>query len=179
MTFPEAEPQMTSISHLRSIQGRVWKLGDHVDTDVIYPGKYLVVIDPRETARYALTGLDPTFPSRAKAGDIIVAGRNFGCGSSRSQAVTCLKYLGIGAVIAASVGRIFFRNAINQGLTVIECPEAETLVAEGETIEILPREGILRTRQQALKFTPLPDFMMEIIAAGGLLAYTKEALARP
>ncbi|MCJ7830390.1 MAG: 3-isopropylmalate dehydratase [Desulfobacterales bacterium] len=169
---------MTNVFPLRSIQGRVWKLGDHVDTDVIYPGKYLSVIDPRETARYALTGLDPTFPSRVKAGDIIVAGRNFGCGSSRSQAVTCLKYLGIGAVVAASIGRIFFRNAINQGLTVIECAQAEAVVEEGERIEILPREGILHTRQQALKFTPLPDFLMEIVVAGGLLAYTKKALAQ-
>ena len=169
---------MTTASPLRSISGRVWKLGDHIDTDVIYPGKYLSVIDPRETARYALTGIDPTFPSRVKAGDIIVAGRNFGCGSSRSQAVTCLKYLGIGAVVAASVGRIFFRNAINQGLAVIECAQADAVVAEGERIEILPREGILRARQQALQFTPLPDFLMEIVAVGGLLAYTKEALAR-
>jgi 3-isopropylmalate/(R)-2-methylmalate dehydratase small subunit len=154
-------------------------LGDHIDTDVIYPGKYLSVIDPRETARYALTGIDPTFPSRIKAGDIIVAGRNFGCGSSRSQAVTCLKYLGIGAVVAASVGRIFFRNAINQGLAVIECAQAGAVVAEGERIEILPREGIIRTGQQVLQFTPLPEFLMEIVAAGGLLAYTKKALAQP
>lgn len=170
---------MKTVSHSQYIQGRVWKLGDHVDTDVIYPGKYLTIIDPQETARYALTGLDPAFPDRIKPGDIIVAGRNFGCGSSRSQAVTCLKYLGIGAVVAASFGRIFFRNAINQGLAVIECTQASQVVNEGEMIKILPQEGVLQTREQELKFTPLPGFLMEIILSGGLLPYTKKSLVRP
>ena len=109
---------------MEHITGRVWKLGDNVDTDVIYPGKYLPIIDAPEMALHALEGYDPEFPGKMQEGDIIVAGANFGCGSSREQAATCLKAAGVQAVIAKSFARIFFRNAINQGLPAVECSEA-------------------------------------------------------
>ncbi|MFN3821334.1 MAG: 3-isopropylmalate dehydratase, partial [bacterium] len=102
------------------ITGRVWVLGDDIDTDLIYPGKYLPILDPQEMALHALEGLDPQFPHRLRPGDIIVAGWGFGCGSSREQAATALKSAGIAAIVAASLARIFFRNAINQGLPVIQ-----------------------------------------------------------
>ena len=154
------------------------KLGDHIDTDLIYPGKYVPLVDPGQWARHALEGIDPGFPGRIKSNDVIVAGRNFGCGSSRSQAVSCLKYAGIGAVVAVSFARIFFRNAINQGLPVIECPEANEAVDEGETIRISLQEGFIERQGRRLEFEPLPDFLMDVILEGGLVPFTKNFLMR-
>jgi len=162
----------------QSIEGRVIKLGDHIDTDLIYPGKYVPLVDPRQWARHALEGIDPAFPGRIKFNDVIVAGRNFGCGSSRSQAVSCLKYAGIGAIVAVSFSRIFFRNAINQGLPVIECPESNEALDEGEKIRINFQEGWIESQGRRLKFEPLPDFLMDILLAGGLAAFTKDLLMR-
>jgi 3-isopropylmalate/(R)-2-methylmalate dehydratase small subunit len=156
----------------------VLKLGDHIDTDLIYPGKYVPLVDPEQWACHALEGIDPGFPDRIKSNDVIVAGRNFGCGSSRSQAVSCLKYAGVSAVVAVSFARIFFRNAINQGLPVIECPEAMEVVDEGETIRISLQEGFIESQGRRLEFEPLPDFLMDIILEGGLVPFTKNLLMR-
>jgi 3-isopropylmalate/(R)-2-methylmalate dehydratase small subunit len=164
--------------HFQLIEGRVLKLGDHIDTDLIYPGKYVPLVDPAQWARHALEGIDPGFPGRIKSNDVIVAGRNFGCGSSRSQAVSCLKYAGIGAIVALSFSRIFFRNAINQGLPVIECPESNEALADGETIRINLQEGFIESQGRRLKFEPLPDFLMDIILEGGLVPFTRNLLMR-
>jgi len=120
-----------------SIKGKAWKYGDDVNTDVIFPGKYTYTItDPKEMALHALEDLDSKFAKEVKKEDIIVAGRNFGCGSSREQAATCLKYAGVGAIVAKSFARIFFRNAINQGLPLVQCKEAAENISSGELIEI-------------------------------------------
>jgi len=158
------------------IEGRVIRLGDHIDTDLIYPGKYVPVVDPAEWPKHALEGIDPGFPSRLRPDDLIVAGRNFGCGSSRSQAVSCLKLAGIRAVVAASFGRIFFRNAVNQGLPVIECPEARGLFSDGEKIRIDLAAGRIGASGRFARFQPLPDFLMEIVGEGGLVPYTRKRL---
>lgn len=158
------------------VRGRVITLGDNIDTDVIYPGKYLPIIEASEMAAHALEGIDPAFPERLRPGDIIVAGSNFGCGSSREQAATCLAAAGIGAVVAKSFARIFYRNAINQGLPPVQCPEAADLVEEGGEIEIDLSRGELRWRDGTLSFVPLPPFVMEILEDGGLIAHTKRLL---
>ena len=120
-----------------SVQGRVWKYGDGVNTDVIFPGKYTYVsMNPEEMAEHALEDLDPGFAGKVEPGDVIVAGKNFGCGSSREQAATCLKAAGVQAVVAKSFARIFFRNAINQGLAVIQCAEAVDGLEEGEPVQM-------------------------------------------
>lgn len=164
--------------HFQAIEGRVLKLGDHIDTDLIYPGKYVALVDSGQWARHALEGIDPGFPGRIKPNDVIVAGRNFGCGSSRSQAVSCLKYAGIGAIVALSFSRIFFRNAINQGLPVIECPESNEALDEGQTIRINLQEGFIESQGRRLKFEPLPDFLLDIILEGGLVPFTRNLLTR-
>jgi 3-isopropylmalate/(R)-2-methylmalate dehydratase small subunit len=119
------------------LRGRVWKYGDDINTDVLFPGKYTyTVTDPKEQAKHALEDLDPNFASQVQAGDIIVAGKNFGNGSSREQAVGCLKYSGVTAIVAKSFGRIYFRNAVNNGLVPIACAPAVGAIQNGETIEV-------------------------------------------
>ena len=114
------------------IKGKTWKYGDDINTDVIFPGKYTyTVVNPQEIASHAIEDLDPDFASKVKAGDIVVAGKNFGCGRSREQAATCLKYAGVGAVIANSFSRLFFRNAINAGLPLVQSPEASARIPVG------------------------------------------------
>ncbi len=162
----------------RRIAGRVIKLGDAIDTDLIYPGRYVPVVDPAEWPKHALEGIDPNFPNRLQPGDIIVAGRNFGCGSSRSQAVSCLKLAGIVAIVATSFGRIFFRNAINQGVPVIECAGAHDLFQEGEMLWIDLAEGRIEGTSDSVSFQPLPAFMMDILGAGGLVPFTRALLAK-
>ena len=162
---------------MEKITGRVWKLGDNVDTDVIYPGKYLPIIDAPEMALHALEGLDPEFPEKIQKGDIIVAGFNFGCGSSREQAATSLKYAGIICVVAKSFSRIFFRNAINQGLALVESKEAPDQIQTGETITIDFASGELTTSQdKKISFPPLPEFLMGILEDGGLIPHVKKSL---
>jgi len=159
------------------IRGKVWKYGDNINTDVIFPGKYTYSItEPEEMAKHALEDLDPDFSKNVKEGDIIVAGRNFGCGSSREQAATCLKYAGVGAIIAKSFARIFFRNAINQGLPVIQCAEAVDRIENGEEIEINFNEGKIITKKGIFNFHPLPESVLQILKEGGLIAYTKKKL---
>jgi 3-isopropylmalate/(R)-2-methylmalate dehydratase small subunit len=162
---------------MEQIKGRVWKLGDNVDTDLIYPGKYLPIIDAPEMAIHALEGHDPEFPKKIKQGDIIVAGSNFGCGSSREQAATSLKHAGIACIVAKSFSRIFFRNAINQGLTLVQSKEAPDNIQEGEIITVNFATGeITNTQNQKFSFPPLPKFLMGILEDGGLIPHVKKSL---
>ena len=157
--------------------GKVWKYGNDVNTDVIFPGKYTyTVTDPEEIASHALEDLDPDFAGKVQKGDIIVAGSNFGCGSSREQAASCLKYAGVEAVIAESFARIFYRNAINFGLPAIVSPEAAGVLKSGETIEIDLVSGEIRAKDKVYEFVSFPEFIMEIIRDGGLLAHIKKEL---
>ena len=159
------------------IRGRVWKFGDNIDTDVIYPGKYLPIIEPVEMAKHALEGVDPGFPEKLQKGDILVAGSNFGCGSSREQAATCLKTAGVGCIIAKSFSRIFFRNAINQGLPLVQSQEAVDVVEEGEVITVEFGRGIIQVGKKQFSFSALPDAVLEILEAGGLIPRIKQRIA--
>lgn len=160
-------------------EGKVWKYGDDINTDVIFPGKYTYsVLDPQEMAQHALEDLDPEFAHEVKPGDIIVAGKNFGCGSSREQAATCLKSAGIQAVVAKSFARIFFRNAINQGLPVVQCSEAVDHIRDREEIKIDFSKGAIETAGGVYVFVPLPDSILHILDAGGLIPYTKLRIQR-
>ena len=159
------------------MEGRVWKYGDDINTDVIFPGKYTYApLEPEELAAHALEDLDPEFAQGVRPGDVVVAGRNFGCGSSREQAASCLKFAGVQAVIARSFARIFFRNAINQGLPVIPCPEAVEALATGERISVDFARGRIVTPQGTFEFPPLPESVLGILQAGGLVPYTKAKL---
>ena len=162
------------------IKGRVWKYGDNINTDIIYPGKYTYIsCTPEEMAEHALEVLDPDFSGSVVSGDVIVAGKNFGCGSSREQAAQCIKYAGIGAVIGKSFARIFFRNAINNGLPVIESEEASEHLVKGEKISINTTKGVIKAGTREFKFNPLPDFFSEIIKCGGIIPYTKRRSQKP
>lgn len=153
-----------------TIRGRVWKYGDHVDTDVIFPGKYTYTLrDEAEMARHALEDLDPDFAAGVRPGDIVVAGRNWGCGSSREQAVTCLRAAGVRVVVAASFARIYYRNAVNRGLLPIVCPEAVAAIQPGETIEVDPAAREIRCAAGTFTFPPLSPSVLRIVEAGGLL----------
>jgi 3-isopropylmalate/(R)-2-methylmalate dehydratase small subunit len=161
------------------IRGRVWKLGDDVNTDVIFPGKYCYTIhDPREMADHALEGLMPDFARKVQPNDIIVAGKNFGCGSSREQAATCLKYAKVGAVVATSFARIFFRNAINMGLPLVRCAGVADVVSEREMVRIDFGNGELTCEGGLFRFSALPEFVLKILNAGGLIPHTREILRR-
>jgi len=162
-----------------TIRGKVWKYGDDVNTDVIFPGKYTYTITDRtEMAAHALEDLDPTFAKEVKPGDIVVAGRNFGCGSSREQAATCLKEAGVAAVVAASFARIFFRNAINEGLPLVECPEAIAAIEAGQTLEVDFEGGLLRANGTTYRFPGLPESVMGIVREGGLIPYVRKQIAQ-
>jgi len=157
--------------NLNRISGRVWKFGDNIDTDVIIPGKYLRTTDMNVFASHVLEGIDPEFPKKVKTGDIIVAGKNFGCGSSREQAPLALKHAGIACIVAESFARIFFRNAINVGLPIIE---TKIDCAEGDIIEIDLGNGIVKNNDETFSATKLPDFLREILADGGLVEHRKK-----
>jgi 3-isopropylmalate/(R)-2-methylmalate dehydratase small subunit len=161
------------------IKGHVWKYGDNVNTDVIFPGKYTYTIsDPAEMARHALEDLDSRFAKEVKPDDIIVAGKNWGCGSSREQAVTCLKENGVGAIIAKSFGRIHYRNCLNTALPALTCPEAVDAIGDGERIEIDLQSGEIRCGAGTFRFPPMPETVMAIFEAGGLVAYTRSRLGK-
>jgi len=160
-------------------KGRVWKYGDDVNTDVIFPGKYTYnIMQPAEMASHALEDLDPAFAKNVRPGDVIAAGKNFGCGSSREQAAACLKYAGVQAVVAKSFARIYFRNAINLGLPVLQCPEAVDNVETGDELKIDFARGEIRTGKGVFKFPPLPASVIGILEAGGLIEYTKKKLGK-
>lgn len=157
------------------ITGRVWKYGDHVNTDLIIPGRYLDDYDLKSLASHAMEDIDSSFSKSVKKGDIIVAGRNFGCGSSREQAPLALKHAGVGAVVAESFARIFYRNAINVGLPVIVCPDASRILSSGDEVAIDLENGtMLRTSPRlSIAFKPLPGFLLEILMDGGLVPHMR------
>jgi len=160
------------------MKGKVWVYGDHVNTDLIIPGRYLDDYDAKNLAKHVLEDLDPSFSKKVSYGDIIIAGRNFGCGSSREQAPIALKTAGVNAIVASSFARIFYRNAINIGLPLIECKAASDMFKNGDNALINIERGILvnETTGKTAKFDVLPDFLLEIIKCGGLVSYTKKRL---
>jgi 3-isopropylmalate/(R)-2-methylmalate dehydratase small subunit len=160
------------------VTGKAVKFGDNVDTDAILPGKYLVLIDPRDLAKHAMEGLDPAFPEKAAKGVIVVGGKNFGCGSSREQAPIALKYAGVRCVLAESFARIFFRNAINIGLPVIECKGVSTAVDKGDKVAVDFEAGKVEniTKGTSLQAPKLPPFIVEILADGGLIENLRKRL---
>lgn len=151
-------------------QGRVFVYGDNVDTDVIIPARYLNTSDEKALARHTLEDLDPTFVARVRPGDVIVAGENFGCGSSREHAPLVIKTSGVSCVIAKSFARIFYRNAINIGLAICECPDCDE-IREGDEVEIDFDSGAVKdlTLEKTFSIKPFPPFIQEIIKAGGLM----------
>jgi len=161
------------------IKGKVWKYGDDINTDVIYPGKYTYKdLSSKEMASHALEDLDSEFTKKVKKGDILVAGRNFGMGSSREQAVTSLKYAGIAAIIAKSFSRIYFRNAINQGIPAVQSQDFVDAVKDGEQIEIDFEKGIIKCNAGKFDFPSFPQKIMDILGAGGLTEYTKRIIRK-
>lgn len=157
-------------------KGHVFKYGDNVDTDVIIPARYLNSYDAKELATHAMVDIDPTFVERVQPGDLIVANKNFGCGSSREHAPLCLKTAGVSCVIAETFARIFYRNAINIGLPIIECPEAARNIEAGDEVEVDFDSGIIRnlTKNTQFKGQAFPEFMQKIIASEGLINYINQ-----
>lgn len=162
------------------IKGKVWKFKDNVDTDVIIPARYLSTSDPIELALHCMEDYDFEFVKKMNQGDIIVAGRNFGCGSSREHAPIALKAAGVSCIIAKSFARIFFRNAINIGLPIFESEEIADQCSEGDFLKVDTARGIIENinKDRAYKLNPLPPFIQNIISLGGLRGYVKEELRR-
>jgi len=164
---------------MEPVKGRAYKFGNDVNTDVIYPGKYLsITTDREEMAKHCFEAVYPEFLKSARSGDIIIAGKNFGCGSSREQAAACLKYFGIGAVVAESFARIFYRNAINLGLPVLVAPHITGLVEHGDVVEINVEQGSITNERTGknIPSTKLPGFILEIISDGGLIKHLRKRL---
>ncbi len=159
-------------------KGKVWRFGDDIDTDAIIPARYLNTSDPNELARHVMEDADKEFPNKVKAGDIIIAGKNFGCGSSREHAPIAIKAAGVQAVIAKSFARIFYRNSFNIGLPIFESDEASEKIKEGDTVEIDADKGIIKNISTGEQYTakPIPPFMQELIASGGLIEWTKKKI---
>lgn len=157
------------------LKGKVIKYGDNVDTDVIIPARYLNTTDPKELASHCMEDLDATFISRVESGDVMVAGKNFGCGSSREHAPIAIKESGISCVIASTFARIFYRNSINIGLPILECDEASKDIDEGDkvTVKLSSGEIFNETKNKTYKAVPFPAFMQEIIKNDGLINYIK------
>ncbi len=162
------------------IKGKVWKFKDNIDTDVIIPARYLNTSDPKELALHCMEDYDSEFVKKINQGDIIVAGRNFGCGSSREHAPIALKAAGISCVIARSFGRIFFRNAINIGLPIFESAEVLDQCSPEDILEVDTLQGVVKnlSKNEVYKTNSLPEFIQKIISAGGLKEYVKEELQR-
>ncbi len=162
---------------MKPITGKVFKYGDDINTDVIFPGKYTyTVTDPAEMASHALEDLDPEFAASVQKNDVIVAGRNFGCGSSREQGATCLVFAGVGAVVARSFSRLFYRNAINAGLPLVQSDAAVDALEKGDEVTVDVTAGKVTTPQGTFDFPPLPEAVIGIFEAGGLLPYTRKVL---
>ena len=156
------------------MKGTAWKFGDDIDTDIIVPGRYLIYTDEERLSAHCMEGLDPDFDKKCKKGDFIVAGTNFGCGSSREHAPIALKGAGVAAVIAESFARIFYRNATNVGVPLLEAPGITGLVEDGDEIEVNMDEGtITASNGEKITFKKLPPFMLEILEQGGLIEYLK------
>ncbi|MEA2101584.1 MAG: 3-isopropylmalate dehydratase small subunit [Thermodesulfobacteriota bacterium] len=158
------------------IKGSVFRFGDDIDTDAIIPARYLNTSDPRELSRHCMEDADPGFASKVGKGDIIVAGKNFGCGSSREHAPVAIKAGGVSCVIASSFARIFFRNSFNMGLPIFESAQAAQHIEAGDVVEVDPKAGIIRdiTRDMEFTATAIPKFMQELIADGGLIEHIKK-----
>lgn len=152
--------------------------GDNVNTDVIIPGRYLVSIDPDELAEHAFEPLGPEVQRRLRASDVVVAGRNFGCGSAREQAASCLIGAGIKAVVARSFSRVFFRNAINTGLIAVECPDAVDAVGEGSPVWVDYGSGEVEVATRVFRFSPYPEGIKQILESGGLIPYLMQKSGR-
>jgi 3-isopropylmalate dehydratase small subunit len=163
-----------------TLKGNAWKFGKNIDTDAIIPARHCNTSDPNELAKHCMEDADPEFVHKMKQGDLIVADSNFGCGSSREVAPISIKAAGVSAVIAKSFARIFFRNAINIGLPILESKEAVDGIQEGDIVEIEPSSGTIRnvTRGEDYRAAPYPEFLPQIIARGGLLPYVEERLAQ-
>jgi 3-isopropylmalate/(R)-2-methylmalate dehydratase small subunit len=155
------------------LKGKVYKFGDNINSDIIIAGRYLIYIEPDKLAEHAFEMLGGGFPSKLRNFDILVAGRNFGCGSAREQAVTAILGLGIKAVVASSFARTFYRNAINSGLTIIECPELYSAVQEGDDIQIDIAAGQIAHKTETYPFPKFPDTMRQLLELGGLAEYLK------
>jgi len=161
-------------------KGKAIKYGDNVDTDVIIPARYLNTSEPKELAAHCMEDLDAGFKDKVQPGDIMVAGKNFGCGSSREHAPIAIKASGISCVIAESFARIFYRNAINIGLPILECPEAARDINDGDQIEVDVASGTITdiTTGKTYKSAPFPEFMQQIMAADGLINYVKQKVGK-
>jgi len=159
------------------LQGKVWKFGDNIDTDLIIAARYLNTSEPAVLAKYVMEDADPEFVSKMAVGDIIVAGENFGCGSSREHAPIALKAAGVSAIIAPTFARIFYRNAFNMGLPIFELKEADE-IEEGDVVRVDMDAGevINITQAKRYKFTPIPAFMQELVDAGGLIEFAKQEI---
>ena len=160
---------------MQTIDAKTWKFGKDIDTDLIIAARYLNTSDPKELAKHVMEDADPTFATKVRAGDIIVAGENFGCGSSREHAPIALKAAGVAAIIAPSFARIFYRNAFNMGLPIFELPESLE-IKEGELISVDLSSGTIENidTQKTYNFTPIPPFMQELLADGGLMNFAKK-----
>ena len=161
-----------------SKNARVWKFGDDIDTDVIIPGRFLTINNPDELAKHAFEGTRDEFAKKVKQGDIIVGGRNFGCGSSREHAPLALIGAGVKVVVAQSFARIFFRNSINVGVLPVVCPDADK-IEDGAKVTLKIRDGCIETEGKSYKIEPVPAFMQGIIDAGGLVEYAKNSKEVP
>jgi 3-isopropylmalate/(R)-2-methylmalate dehydratase small subunit len=160
------------------VSGRVFKYGDNIDTDVIIPARHLTSADPDHLKAHCMEDIDITFRERVKTGDIMVAGKNFGCGSSREHAPVAIKASGISLVIASDFARIFYRNSINVGLPILECPEAAEKIGNGDEVEADFDTGIItdKTTGESFQAKPFPNFIKNIMASGGLVGYTESEL---
>ena len=163
-----------------TVKGKAWVYGDDINTDVIFPGRYLHIFEASEMAKHAMEDQDPKFLNNVQQGDIVFCGTNFGCGSSREQAVTCLKHAGVSAIVAKSFSRLYYRNAINQGLPILQSREAVSRTEPGDEVEIDFENGIIKnlTKDKEFTTTPLPEFVMGIIKSGGLIPHLKKELGR-
>jgi len=159
-----------------AFQGKVWKFGDNVNTDEIIPARYLSLTEAKDLAKHVMEDADPLFPSKVKKGDIIVAGRNFGCGSSREHAPVAIKGAGVSCVIATSFARIFFRNAFNMGLLIFESKQAVDGIREGDLVQVDPDKGMIRniSSGDVYEVAPVPPFMKELVRDGGLITHIKK-----
>jgi 3-isopropylmalate/(R)-2-methylmalate dehydratase small subunit len=161
------------------IYGKAWKFGNDVDTDAIIPARYLNTTDYKELASHCMEDTDPEFAVKVKPGDIIAAGKNFGCGSSREHAPIAIKAAGVACVVAHSFARIFYRNAFNMGLPILECPEAAARIDTGDELELDLDEGIIinHSRKETYRAQAIPPFMQKLIQAGGLMEYVREQMS--
>ncbi len=163
----------------KMITGSAFLFGDNIDTDQIYPGRYLELVKPDEVAAHCLEGADPSFVKKMTSGDVVVAGRNFGCGSSREHAVITLAHAGVGVLIAESFARIFYRNAINLGLPLLVCPRITGRVKEGDIVEVDLHGGLVKnhTTSEEIQGEKLSDYMLEILQSGGIKPLFKKLTA--